>query len=77
VADNNTNINIKPSVLISGITVVIIAILSWSLGTVYNNIEDRINENREKIKVQWAMIEGNKDAVNELEKELIKNNHTH
>ncbi len=66
----DTNINIKPSALVAGLAVVVVTILSWSLSIVYDNLVDEIHSNREKIKVQWALISENKKTINNLRVEI-------
>lgn len=84
----DTNINIKPSVLITCVGVVAFAIMTWSLSIVYDNVIekidaktdqlvydsllDKVKENREKIKVQWAFLSANKERINDLEKDIIR-----
>lgn len=82
----DTNINIKPSIIITGLCTVAFVVLSWSLSVVYDNLIDKINtietkvddkikENREKIKVQWALIREKGEEIDNIEKELLRHRH--
>lgn len=66
----DTNINIKPAALVTGLAGVVVLILAWSLTIVYNNVIDEIHENREKIKVQWALMSDNKEEINNIKIEM-------